>query len=224
MSLIKAEKLSLYYGNHHIIDNLNFAVDAGDFLCIVGPNGSGKTTLLKALLSEIKPKSGKIIFDKSISPNFIGYMPQENHIDRNFPATAYEIISTGVLNRGLFISSDSKKIIESNIKLLNIENIAKKNYSELSGGQRQKVLLARALCATQKLLILDEASNNLDYSSKQSFYKLLKKLNTEHELTIVMVTHDLDHKNLLGNKILSLDHDNPFFGPTADYVRRIHAH
>ena len=224
MSLIKAEKLSLYYGNHHIIDNLNFAVDAGDFLCIVGPNGSGKTTLLKALLGEIKPKSGKISFDKSIQPNFIGYMPQENHIDRNFPAAAYEIISTGVLNRGLFINSDSKKVIESNIKLLNIENIAKKNFSELSGGQRQKVLLARALCATQKLLILDEASNNLDYSSKQSFYKTLQKLNTERKLTIIMVTHDLDHKNLLGNKILSLDHDNPFFGPTADYVRRIHAH
>ena len=86
------------------------------------------------------------------------------------------------------------------------------------------MLLARALCATSKLLILDEASNNLDYNSKISFYKMLKKLNETDNLTIVMVTHDLDHNNLLGNKILSLDRDQPFFGSTKEYIRRIHAH
>lgn len=224
MTLVSAKNLCVNYSNRPVLSNLNFDIEDGDFLCVVGPNGSGKTTLLKTILGEIKPTSGKIIFDSSIKPSFIGYMPQENHIDRNFPATAREIISTGVLNRGLFINQESTTIIESNIKLLGIEKIAKQSYSELSGGQRQKVLLARALCATRELLILDEASNNLDYSSKLSFYKTLKKLNAEHKITIIMVTHDLDHQNLLGNKILSLDHDNPFFGSTSEYVRRIHAH
>ncbi len=224
MSLIIVKNLSVKYNNHDVISNLNFQLNSGDFLCVVGPNGSGKTTLLKTLLGEIKPTSGKIIFDKSIKSNFIGYMPQENRIDRNFPATAYEIISTGTLNRGLFINKNSTEIIQSNIKLLGIEKIVKQSFSELSGGQRQKVLLARALCATRQLLILDEASNNLDYSSKISFYKTLKNLNSKQNLTIIMVTHDLDHQNLLGNKILSLDHDVPFFGNTTEYVRRIHAH
>lgn len=224
MSLIIVKNLSVKYNNHDVISNLNFQLNSGDFLCVVGPNGSGKTTLLKTLLGEIKPTSGKIIFDKSIKSNFIGYMPQENRIDRNFPATAYEIISTGTLNRGLFINKNSTEIIQSNVKLLGIEKIVKQSFSELSGGQRQKVLLARALCATRQLLILDEASNNLDYSSKISFYKTLKNLNSKQNLTIIMVTHDLDHQNLLGNKILSLDHDIPFFGDTTEYVRRIHAH
>ena len=224
MTLITVEKLSVNLGNHQIFANLNFSIKAGDFLCIVGPNGSGKTTLLKTLLGDIQPKTGKISFDKSIRSNYIGYMPQENHIDRNFPATSYEIISTGVLNRSLFINKKTTDIINSNIKLLGIENIANQSFAELSGGQRQKVLLARALCATERLLILDEASNNLDYSSKMSFYKTLKKLNQEHGITIIMVTHDLDHKNLLGNKILSLDRDNPFFGTTEEYIRRVHAH
>ena len=224
MSLIIVKNLSVKYNNRDVISNLNFQLNSGDFLCVVGPNGSGKTTLLKTLLGEIKPTSGKIIFDKSIKSNFIGYMPQENRIDRNFPATAYEIISTGTLNRGLFINKNSTEIIQSNVKLLGIEKIVKQSFSELSGGQRQKVLLARALCATRQLLILDEASNNLDYSSKISFYKTLKNLNSKQNLTIIMVTHDLDHQNLLGNKILSLDHDTPFFGDTTEYVRRIHAH
>lgn len=223
MSLITIRHLNFSYNGRHILKDLNFTVAPEDFLCIVGPNGSGKTTLLKLLLGELQPSSGHISFNTSIQQNFIGYMPQENRIDRNFPATVQEIVTTGTLNRGFFKSLKAQPIVAKNLKLLKLTSLTQRNFAELSGGQRQKVLLARALTATQKLLILDEASNNLDYSSKQSFYQLLQQLHDQQKLTILMVTHDLDHHNLLGNKILSLDPAHPFFGTTADYVRRLHA-
>lgn len=223
-SLINIKNLSINYGDCSIINNLSFDINEGDFLCIVGPNGSGKSTLIKAIIGEVKYSSGSIIFSPSIKQNAIGYLPQNNKINESFPATVTEIIATGCLNRHHFMNKEMKQKITQTIKTLHIASIKDKEFSELSGGQRQKVLLARALCATSKLLILDEASNNLDYNSKISFYKMLKKLNETDNLTIVMVTHDLDHNNLLGNKILSLDRDQPFFGSTKEYIRRIHAH
>lgn len=222
--LIKIENITINYDGNIIIKNLNFNVLDGDFLCIVGPNGSGKSTLIKTIIGEVKPNSGAISFSPDIKQTTIGYLPQNNQISENFPATVSEIIATGCLNQHHFINKNAKQKIAQAIKLLHLESIYNKPYSELSGGQRQKTLLARALCATSKLLILDEASNNLDYNSKLSFYKTLKNLNKNNKLTIVMVTHDLDHNNLLGNKILSLDHDQPFFGSTKDFVRRVHAH
>ena len=222
--LINVKNLTVHRNNNAVIKNLSFDIEAGDFLCVVGPNGSGKTTLIKTIIGELKPTSGSILFSPEIKPNAIGYLPQNTQIDHNFPATVFEIITTGCLNQSHFINKKSKQKITRTIKLLHLESIQNQSFSELSGGQRQKVLLARALCATSKLLILDEASNNLDYNSKISFYKTLKKLNESDHLTVIMITHDLDHNNLLGNKILSLDHDQPFFGPTKEFVRRIHAH
>lgn len=224
MPIISAQKLSAAYGEHQIFKNLSFELETGDFLCIVGPNGSGKSTLLKVILGELKPSSGQIQFGDQLQPNFIGYLPQNNTIPDNFPATVAEIVATGLLNRHHFVTKSAKSSIKSALKTLKIEQLAKSSFADLSGGQRQKVLLARALCATSKLLILDEASNNLDYNSKAAFYSTLEHLNRSQKLTIIMVTHDLDHNNLLGNKILSLDRDNPFFGPTTDFVRRLHAH
>lgn len=224
MALIKIKDLTIKYDNNKIIENLSFNVEDGDILCIVGPNGSGKSTLLKTIIGEIYPSKGSIKFDQSIKQNHIGYLPQHAQIPDNFPATVYEIVSTGTLNQTHFIRKEHRQIIEKALKTLRIDNLKNHSYSELSGGQRQKVLLARALCSSTKILILDEASNNLDYNSKTSFYETLKSLNKKEGLTIIMVTHDLDHNNLLGNKILSIDKDNPFFGTTEEYVRRVHAH
>ena len=109
-----------------------------------------------------------------------------------------------------------------NLKLLGIEKIKNKSFSELSGGQRQKVLLARSLSATTKLLILDEPSNNLDSKSKKELYSTIIDLNKNHGITIIMITHDLDHDNLIGNKILSLRENDIFFGSVEEFVRRVH--
>ena len=222
MSLLKANKITFTYENSAVFKDLSFSLDNGDFLCIVGPNGCGKSTLLKCLVGQNKLSSGKITFGNDFHFNQIGYMPQNPKFNDSFPASVYEIVASGALNRVKLLEPYPKERINSALKALNIQNIARKRFSNLSGGQRQKVLLARAIVASEELLILDEPSNNLDYHSKQDFYKTLQKLN--ETLTIIMVTHDLDHNNLIGNKILSLDKDHPFFGTTTEYVRRIHAH
>ena len=222
MIALRIKDLSLKFGNHFIFKNLSFDVEDKDFLCIVGPNGSGKSTLLKCLLGEIKPTSGIIEFGNHSQNNAIGYLPQNPQHNPSFPASVYEVVASGSLNQiGLFSPYPKQKIANA-LKTLHITEIANQQFSILSGGQRQRVLLARALVASSGLLVLDEPSNNLDYSSKQNFYHTLKKLNDS--TTIIMVTHDLDHNNLIGNKILSLDPNLPFFGTTNEYVRRIHAH
>ena len=224
-TLLTVKNLVVSYANHRVLDKISFSVSQNDLLCIVGPNGSGKSTLLKCLLSLIKPNSGSIKFEEPLTPTKIGYMPQESKIDAIFPASVYEIVSSATLNQKYrpFLSREQKTQINNSLRTLGIYNLKRRAFGELSGGQRQKVLLARALCATDKLLILDEPSNNLDYASKLDFYNILRQLNSERGLSIIMVTHDLDHNNLLGNKVLSLDKDNPFFGDTEEYVRKIHA-
>ena len=219
--LLKVTNLSLKYQNHYVFKNISFGLNRNDFLCIVGPNGSGKSTLLKCLLGELKPTAGKIEFENSSHFPLIGYLPQNSDLNPNFPASVYEIVSTGALNQIKPFSKLPKAKIESALATLQIQSLASRKLSQLSGGQRQKVLLARALVASDDLLLLDEPNNNLDYTSKSVFYKTLRQLN--EKLTIIMVTHDLDHHHLFGNKVLSLDPNLPFFGTTNAYIRRIHA-
>lgn len=219
-TLIKLQKVRLGYDNI-IIDGLSFEIHEGDFICIVGPNGSGKTTLLRGILGLIPLKSGKIQF--GIDKKQIGYIPQETTVDANFPASVLEIVQSGALNSdNFFYSKTTKQRTANTLKLLGIEKLAKRSFSELSGGQRQKALIARALMATKQILFLDEPSNSLDQKSKTELYEILQKLNSEHNIAIVMITHDLDHGNLIGNKILSLHDKEYFFGPTEEFVRRVH--
>ncbi len=224
MSLIEIKNLTLGYDKHIILKNINMNIEENDFICIVGPNGSGKSTLVKGILGLIKPIKGKVIYN-GLKQNFIGYMPQETKVDSNFPASVMEIVLSGTLNgSGLrpFYKSNEKEKANQALKLLGIEKLKNRNFCDLSGGQRQKVLLARSLCATSKMLILDEPSNNLDSKSKKELYKTITELNKNYGITIIMITHDLDHNNLIGNKILSLREDEIYFGDVEDFIRRIH--
>ena len=224
MSLIEIKNLTLGYDKHVVLKNINMNIEENDFICIVGPNGSGKSTLVKGILGLIKPMKGKVIYN-DLKQNFIGYMPQETKVDSNFPASVMEIVLSGTLNSlGLksFYSKETKEKALYNLKLLGIEKLKNKSFCDLSGGQRQKVLLARSLCSTSKLLILDEPSNNLDSKSKSDLYKTVVDLNKKRGITIIMITHDLDHDNLIGNKILSLREDDIFFGNVDEFVRRVH--
>ena len=205
--LFEVKDLTLGYENENVIENISFTVNEKDFIIIVGKNGAGKSTLIKGILGLIKPMSGEIIFDKSLKRNLIGYMPQETKVSPSFPASVYEIVLSGRINKmGLrpFYNKEDKKKASDALKILNIYNIKNKSFSDLSGGQRQKTLLARSLCATDKLLILDEPSNNLDKLSREEFYLLLMKLNKELGISILMISHDSDLDKVLGNKILKI--------------------
>ena len=222
MSLIKLKNLTIGYAGYAVAKNLSLTISPHDFICIVGPNGSGKTTLIRSILGLIKPLSGKIEYDQ-ISQKSIGYMPQETTVDPNFPASVFEIVLSGTLNRGKnFYDHSTKKAALEALKELDILSLKDASFSELSGGQRQKVLLARALVATDKLLILDEPSNNLDQKSKLSLYNLIQKIHKERGIAVLMVTHDLDHGNLIGDKILSLTSGDFFFGKTKDFIKKVH--
>lgn len=221
MNLISLDRIKLGYNNTTVIDGLSFDINKQDFICIVGPNGAGKTTLIRGILGLLPLKSGEIKFNTK--KNQIGYIPQETAVDPTFPASVFEIVLSGSLNNHQnFYRAETKERAKATLKLLNIIKLKDASFSELSGGERQKVLLARALMATREILILDEPSNNLDQKSKRELYETLKKLNKEQKITIVMVTHDLDHKNLIGDKILSLHDKDYFFGTTEEYVRKVH--
>ncbi len=205
--LFKVKNLSLGYEKEKIINNISFCVNEKDFIIVVGKNGAGKSTLIKGILGLIKPMEGEIIFDSSLNRKLIGYMPQETKVESSFPASVMEIVLSGRINkmgfRPFYNKEDKEKAIEA-LKILNVYDIKDKSFCDLSGGQRQKVLLARSLCATDKLLILDEPSNNLDNTSREEFYLLLMKLNKELGISIIMISHDADIDKMLGNKVLRI--------------------
>ncbi|SFD80453.1 zinc transport system ATP-binding protein [Sharpea azabuensis] len=223
MNLINVNHLTLGYEHQKVIKDLSFTVEKGDFITIIGANGSGKSTLVKGLLGLIKPMQGDIQYH--IDTKQIGYMPQETKIDATFPASVEEIVLSGTLNRlghRPFYSKKERKLADDSLALLDILDLKKKSFADLSGGQRQKVLLSRALSATRELLILDEPSNNLDFSSREEFYKIIHRLNKEEGITILMITHDLDMHAIAGNKIIAFEDQEIFVGKIEDYRRKMH--
>lgn len=220
--ILRLEKLRLGFGDNTVISGANIELTKGDFICIVGANGSGKSTLVKAILGLIKPISGKIEYLNGLERTQIGYLPQETRSDANFPATVEEIVLSGCLGHmgwKPFYCHKEKQHVQRSLKTLGIESLAKKRFVDLSGGQKQKVLLARSLSATTEMLILDEPSNNLDYKSRKDFYKTLKMLNRDHGLTILMITHDLDADDLIGNKVLAIKESKVTLAETRDYLK-----
>lgn len=221
MSLLELKKLKLGFKDNIVIKGASLTVEEGDFICVVGANGSGKSTLVKGILGLMKPFAGKVVFDKSLKTN-IGYLPQELRLDDNFPATVYEVVMSGNLGRmgaKVFYGVKEREKTRDALKLLGIEKLEKRKFAELSGGQKQKVLLARALVATSKLLILDEPSNNLDHESRAEFYQTLIWLNKEKKITIMMITHDLDADDLIGNKIIYIENGEVGITTTKEYLR-----
>lgn len=213
MSLIKCDDISLGYEGKAIVENLNFRVNEGDYLCIVGENGSGKSTLMKTLLGLKSPMSGKISVGDGLKHNEIGYLPQQTVVQKDFPASVKEIIMSGFLNHsGLrpFYNKEEKKIARENMEKLGIRDLEKRCYRDLSGGQQQRVLLARALCATHKMLLLDEPVAGLDPKVTIEMYEIIKKLNDEG-ITIIMISHDIHAALMYATKILHVSDKSEFF-------------
>lgn len=219
MTLLTVRDLSFGYDSHAIISNLNFTVNAGDYLCIVGENGSGKTTLMKTLLGLREPLSGQIIPGDGLKPNEIGYLPQQTVVQKDFPASVREIVLSGCQGRcGLrpFYNKTEKQLAEENMKRMGIADLAGSCYRELSGGQQQRVLLARALCATRKILLLDEPVSGLDPKVTSEMYELIRDLNREG-VAIIMISHDIAAAVKYASHILHIG-SHVFFGTKEEYV------
>ena len=219
MTLIDCQKVYMNYDSTKAVNGVSFNVDTGDFLCIVGENGTGKSTLLKGILSLQKLNSGTITFS-GITNREIGYLPQKTVVQKDFPASVREVVISGCQSKNfkLFYSSADRKKAQHNIEMLGINDIKNKPFNELSGGQQQRVLIARALCATDKLLLLDEPTTGLDPFVTAELYRLIGHLNKEHGVAVVMVTHDVKNSVQYANKILCMEHDSDFFGTTEEYM------
>lgn len=219
MPQLVCENLSLGYGTKAVIENLNFSVDKGSYLCITGGNGSGKTTLMKTILGLQPPLNGKIIFSDGLSSRDIGYLPQQTEVQKDFPASVWEVVLSGFQGHcGLrpFYNRKEKKFALRAIKKMNIAEIRSRCYRELSGGQQQRVLLARALCAAKKIIFLDEPVAGLDPQAASEMYKLIQELNQNDGITVIMISHDIEAVVKYASHILTVGKEI-FFGTAKDY-------
>lgn len=222
MAQLTVENLVLGYDGHAIVENLNFSVNAGDYLCIVGENGSGKTTLMKTLLHLRAPMGGTITMGDGVRENEIGYLPQQSVMQRDFPASVQEIVLSGCQGRtGLrpFYNREEKQRAADAMEKMGITALSKRCYRELSGGQQQRVLLARALCAAQKILLLDEPVSGLDPTATADMYDLIRGLNRSG-ITIIMISHDLAAALKDAGRILHIG-GSVFFGTKEEYLEKI---
>jgi zinc transport system ATP-binding protein len=219
--LIVCRDVSLGYEGQPLLRQLDLTVRDGDYLCVVGENGSGKSTLMKGLLGLLPPLSGQILRAPELTDGAIGYLPQQTQAQRDFPATVYEIVLSGCLNRKgfrFFYTAAQRSAALMNMGKLGILELKDQCYRELSGGQQQRVLLARALCAARRLLILDEPITGLDPAAAQDLYKTLAYLNRQEGMAVVMVTHDLRAALHSARTVLHIGRDSWFYGTAAEYL------
>ncbi len=221
MALITSKNLSLAYEGVTVISNLTFMVEKKDYLCIIGDNGTGKTTLIRSILGLKHPGSGEVYFSNDLPRNAIGYLAQQTQVQKDFPASVWEVVLSGCLNQkgfSPFYKNEDKQNAMRVLKMLEILELKHKCYRELSGGQQQRVLLARAILAGKDVLVLDEPTTGLDPKMTTEFFSLVQRLNQEEGIAVVMVTHDTHCAVKYAKHILHLKEDGYFFGKTDDYV------
>lgn len=208
MFLLKCNKLTLGYNNKDILHSFDYGIHSGEYICIIGRNGCGKTTFLRGLAGVLRPKSGKIELCDNLRRNQIGYLPQITIAQKDFPASVEEIVLSAFQGKSLllpFYGKALRKRANECLELTRTENLRKESFRELSGGQKQRVLLARALCAAERLLLLDEPVTGLDPESSQNMYNIIKDLHENKNMTIVMVTHDVEAARNNATRILNFN-------------------
>ncbi len=220
MAQLVCNNLSIGYEGVEIVSDLSFSVGSGDYLCILGENGSGKSTLMKTILGLHSPMRGSIETGEGLTQREIGYLPQQTQVQKDFPASVREIVVSGFQGRcgaRPFYSKEEKRLALENMKRMGIDKLARRCYRELSGGQQQRVLLARALCATQKMLLLDEPVAGLDPKVTEEMYDLISELN-KSGITIIMISHDVKAALRYADHILHIGGEI-FFGTREEYLQ-----
>ena len=218
--LIGCQNASFAYGSTIAVRNIDFSVERGDYLCIVGENGSGKSTIVKGLLGLVKPCGGAVVTNPELKAGETGYLPQQTTVQKDFPASVYEVVLSGRIGGRLFhpfYRGTDRAAAEENLERLGIAGLRRHSYRELSGGQQQRTLIARALCAARKLIILDEPAAGLDPLIGAGLYDLLEKINREKGITVIMVSQDIDKALDHAGLILHVQNEQLFFGGAEDY-------
>ena len=221
MAQLICQDLCVGYDGKAVLQDLSFAVFSGDYLCIVGENGSGKSTLMKTILGLQQPVRGRILTFDGLRKNEIGYLPQQTQVQKDFPASVREIVLSGCQGRcgsRPFYNKEEKQLAADAMEKMQIAQLAKRCYRELSSGQQQRVLLARALCATRKMLLLDEPVSGLDPKATAEMYALIEKLNREDGITVIMISHDIAAAVKYASHILHIG-DAVFFGTKTEYLQ-----
>ncbi len=223
MALITLRDVTIAFEGVPAVEHVSYQVNRGDYMVLIGENGSGKSTLMRAMLGLVHPCAGTVRYGDGLKRNQIGYLPQQTAVQRDFPASVEEVVLSGCINQlgsRFFYGKNLQRKAHEKMALLDIENLSDKSYRTLSGGQQQRVLLARALCATDALLLLDEPVTGLDPGSTQELYGLIRRLNREHGVSVVMVSHDLHGSMADANKVLVVDRGVSFCGSIEEYRRQ----
>lgn len=207
MAQILCKNLSVGYNGIVAARDISFSIEKGGYLCVVGENGSGKSTLIKTLLNLIKPILGTLEFGDGLTQKSIGYLPQKSELQNDFPASVREIVLSGFLGKkrvNAFYSREEKKEVTKILTMLGIASIENETFTKLSGGQMQRVLLARALCACGGLLVLDEPVSGLDPEATQEMYETVDRLNRENNISVIMISHDMKAVEKYAKQILRI--------------------
>lgn len=222
MAQLICKDLSIGYEGRIIAKDINFTAEAGNYISVVGENGSGKSTLIKTLFNLHKPLNGEIKLSEGLKFNQIGYLPQQTDIQKDFPASVSEVVMSGFMGRHKFLpfcSKAEKNKASEIMSKLGLDEIKKACYRELSGGQQQRVFLARALCATEKMIVLDEPVTGLDPKVTAQLYETIEKLNRENNITVIMVSHDVRAAIRYSSHILHIGINGTFFGSRDEYMK-----
>lgn len=223
MALIELKDVTIAFEGVAAVEHVNLAVERGEYLVIVGENGSGKSTLVRAMLGLVRPKSGRVVYGDGLKKNQIGYLPQQTVVQRDFPASVGEVVLSGCVNRlgrRLAFGAGERARAEEKMRLMDVYNLREKPYRTLSGGQQQRALLARALCATDSILLLDEPVTGLDPDAAEELYSVIRALNRDHGVAIAMVSHDLHGAMRDAGRVLVMNRGVDFVGSVEDYERQ----
>ena len=214
---IICEGLAVGYSGKPLCNGFDLEINNGDYICIVGENGAGKSTLIKTLVGLIPAINGKVLLRGDIDKSDIGYLPQQREMQKDFPASVWEVVLSGCLDRlGFkpFYGHKERKLAADAIRELDLEDIKNESFRELSGGQRQRVLLARAIAGSKKVLVLDEPITGLDPVAAAHLYQLLNRLN-QNGTTIITISHDISKALSAANKLLIMN-DKPHLASEAE--------